>query len=176
MAINLAGRDAVGVFTKDFNQVFPNARPLKATIKETSKLMEHPLETGATTTDHRIINPTEIEFSLLLNSIDYRSVYQQIKQLRDSATLLTVVTWAGRYDNQLISDFPHEEDPAMYEVLSVALKTKEVLFAKSQSTIVPRDPSKSSTKDKGNQQTKDASGAQTDQATTLYKETFGRKK
>ena len=75
-----AASDVVGVFDANFNQVFRLARPVKAQIHETSKPMEHPVETGIIITDHRIILPVEIEFSLILPPGEYRPVYQQIKQ------------------------------------------------------------------------------------------------
>jgi hypothetical protein len=72
--------DLVGIFTQDFNQVFIRARPIKASVKEGAKSMEHPLETGATTTDHRIILPVEIELSMIMQAVDYRDTYEDIKQ------------------------------------------------------------------------------------------------
>lgn len=148
--------DVVGVFTADFVQVFERARPLKATIKEDAKVFEHPLETGATITDHRIILPIEIELSLMLQSKDYRNVYNIIKQLFLNATLLVVQTRTGVYENQLISSMPHEEDPELYDAITLALKLKQAQFVEPQFSSLPpravRNKSQSSTEKRGEQQ------------------------
>lgn len=144
--------DVVGVFTNDFQQVFKNARPIKAVIKPNSKLMEHPVENGATITDHRIILPTEIELSMILTPDTYRDTYQQIAQFRLNATKLIVQTRVGSFSNQIISDIPHEESADMYNTVAVGLKLKEVQIVTAQFTVVPRNPANNSTINRGNQQ------------------------
>lgn len=145
--------DAVAVYTQGYTQVFPRARILKATIDEPSKTMEHPLETGAIITDHRIILPIRIELVMILQSADYLNAYRQMKQLFLNATLLSVQTKATVYTNQLIAELPHEEDPDKFDALSVLLKFKQVLFATSIFSISPQNPQNSSTTNRGQQQT-----------------------
>jgi hypothetical protein len=169
--IAAAGVDVTGVYTQEFRQVFPRARPIKAVVKEESQPMEHPLETGAITTDHRILLPVEIELSVILQAADYRNTYQIIKQIFKNGDLLTVQTKTDIYENQLIVGMPHEEDPEMFDAIAIALKLKEVLFVTPQFAIVPRDQTKKSTVDRGTQQTKNASAANEEKTTVLY-ETF----
>jgi hypothetical protein len=70
--------------------------------------------------------------------------------------LLIVQTKASLYANQLISSIPHEEDPANYNELVIAIKLKEVQFYTSQSSTVtpvnPTNPSNGDTVNRGNQQ------------------------
>ena len=143
--------DYVAIFDQNFNQLFINAKAIKAVIKEQAKVMEHPVETGAIITDHRIILPVEIDLSLILASQDYQDVYKAIRQYYYQATLLIVQTRSGIYENQLISALPHEEDPAMYNALTVALSLRQVLFVTAQYGIVPRYPSNSTTAQRGTQ-------------------------
>lgn len=172
--VSTQASDVVGVFTSDFIQVFERARPLKATIKEDAKVFDHPLETGATITDHRIILPIEIEISLILQSKDYRDVYQQIKQLFLNATLLVVQTRAGVYENQLISSMPHEEDPEYYDTITLALKLKEAQFVEPQFASLPpravRNKSNASTEKRGEQQPMPA--AETERNSSILFEVF----
>lgn len=150
--------DSVAVFSQDFTQLFKNARPIKAVIKEQAKVMEHPVENGATITDHRIILPIEIELSLILSSDDYQSVYANIRQYYLNATLLTIQTRSGVYQNQLISSLPHEEDPSQYNVLTIALSLKEVIFVSAEYTTLPKKSANTSTVKTGEQQAKPAVG------------------
>lgn len=144
--------DQVAVFDQNFNQVFPEARPIKAVVKEQSKLMEHPIETGAIITDHRVILPVEIELSLILQSPDYENVYKTIRSYYMNATLLTVQTKSGIYDNQVIASMPHEEDPAQYNALIIALSLKQIQIVSAQFGVTPKKPSNSTTVKRGTQQ------------------------
>jgi hypothetical protein len=152
-------QDVVGIFTQDFQQLFVEARPIKASIKEESKVMEHPVETGITITDHRIIQPIEIELSIIINSVDYADVYNTIRQNFLNATLLTVQTKVGVYTNQLIASLPHDEDPALYDTITIALRLKQVLFVTAVYGVLPRKASNSNTVNTGVQQAKPASSS-----------------
>lgn len=168
--------DVVAVFDNSFNQVFTNARPVKAMIREASRVMEHPVETGATITDHRVIEPIEIELSLVLSSADYRSVYQQIREVFFAATLLSVQTRTSIYSNMLISEMPHDEDADLFDAVSIALKLKEVLFVAAQYGNLPAssvaDKSQASTTQRGELQSTDAGDATTSTDSLLYQEYF----
>lgn len=144
--------DTVAVFTQDFQQVFKEARAIKAVVKEEAKVMEHPVETGAIITDHRIILPVEIQLSMILLPDSYQDVYKVIRQYYLNSTLLVVQTRSGIYTNQLISSMPHEEDPDQYDVLVLALGLKEVQFVSAQYGVVPKEAKNSTTVRKGTQQ------------------------
>lgn len=147
--------DQVAVFNQDFEQVFPRGRAIKAIIKEEAKVMEHPLENGATIVDHRIILPVECELTMMLQAADYQDTYRQIKQLYLNAELLIVQTKSSVYYNQLISSMPHEENPDVYDALTLELGLKEAQFATTKFDYVPANPKQSSVVSRGNQQPQD---------------------
>lgn len=144
--------DTVAVFTQDYTQVFRDARSIKAVVKETSKVMEHPIENGAIITDHRIILPVEIDLNLILKPETYRDVYNEIRDLYLRGTLLIVQTRSGTYENQLINSMPHEEDPTMYDTITIALSLKQVQMVTAQFTKTPANPKNTSTVSRGMQQ------------------------
>jgi hypothetical protein len=154
-----ASADAVAVFDQDFNQVFQNARPIKATYNRTKKLCEHPVEDGTVITDHQVIQPPEIQLSLILGAADYRSVYQQIKQLYTDGTLLTVQGRTDTFTDLVITDMPHDEEPDLFDVVAVAVKLRNVQFVTAQFGTLPAskvaNPADASTVQKGEQQTTD---------------------
>lgn len=159
--IPTARTDAVAIFDDKFVQLFKNARSIKAVVKEQSKVMEHPIETGAIITDHRIILPTEIELSIMIVSADYKDVYKSIKQYFLQGTLLTVRTRSDTYSNQLIVSLPHEEDASLYEALTIALSLKQVVYVSPQYGITPKYPSNSTTASRGIQNATPANAKQT---------------
>ena len=131
--------DEVAVFdAASFKQVFENARPTRVVVKPTSRTMEHPIENGQSIADHRIINPLEIELSLITSSPNYNEVFNKITSLFQNATLLTVQTKFGTYRNMFITTIPHEEDPDMFDSISMSMTLKEVIYSdKHLSTFSP---------------------------------------
>src|SRR5665213_234892 len=123
------GGKTVFVTDQKGNEVFPQAQSLKVEVKPESMPMEHPVESGATITDHRIIKPIEIEMSMVLSSEDYQDVYKQIVTNYTNATLLIVHCRAGIFPNQLIQGIPHTEDSDQYDAIVLTLKLKQVLIA-----------------------------------------------
>lgn len=147
-----AAIDVVAVFDQNGQQLFRGARSIKAVVKEDSKVMEHPVETGAIITDHRIVLPVEIELSVIMQSQDYLDTYRSIRQYFLNATLVTVQTRSGTYTNQLIASIPHEEDPQQFDTLTMAISCKQVQFVTAQFGLKPRRPKHASTTDRGNLQ------------------------
>ena len=143
--------DSVAVFTQDYQQIFRNARAIKAVVKEQAKLMEHPIETGAVITDHRVILPVEIELSFILAPVDYQDTYKAIRSYYLSSTLLVIQTRTGIYENQLISSMPHEETPEQYDAISLNLSLRQALFVLPAGGITPISPSDSTTVERGQQ-------------------------
>lgn len=152
--------DAVAVFTQDFIQIFQSARIFKANIREEAKVMEHPVETGATIVDHRIILPIEIELHMAIHTNDYQNVYNQIQENYYNSTLLVVQTRSGIYENQLIQSMPHEESPDTYDLLTLILNLKQVQFVTAQYGTAPKNPTNVNTVNRGAQQSTEPSPKQ----------------
>lgn len=146
--------DVICVLNASLAQVFELARPMKAAVTPDSKAMEHPLETGAVVTDHRIILPIEIELSLILVGADtYRTTYRQVADLFRRGELLTVQTRADSYASMVIQSMPHEENPDQFDVLVLALKLKEVQYVDAKFTTAKvRHKKDSRTSKRGEQQ------------------------
>ena len=111
-----------------FSQVFSEARPMKALVKETAKVMDHPVETGAILSDHRISNPTEIEIHAIIPQSAYATAYVAIRNAWLNATLLSVQTRTGTYRNMIIADMPHEEDPDKFTAIDQFIRLREVIM------------------------------------------------
>jgi hypothetical protein len=144
--------DIIAIYDNDYNQLFPNVIAMKAQIKETSKAMVHPLETGEEATDHIITNPVEIDLDIFLPSAFYKDTYNSIKQIYTENKLLIVQTRVTTFKNLIITDMPHQEDAKMIDSIIINLKFKEVLFVESQFgslPISPKKPSSKSTVDRG---------------------------
>lgn len=156
-----ASQDVVGVFD-GYSQVFRDARPMSADVKEGAKLMEHPLESGAMVTDHMVIQQVEIELLLTLIPATYRDTFQEIKNLFREGKLLTVQTKAEAYQNLIIESLPHEEDPEVFDAIVLPLKLKEVTIVTAEYTEAPYQPKRAEqgrTADRGEVQPQERKGS-----------------
>jgi len=149
-------QDVVAVLAADFSQVFARARAIKASVGRTSRAMEHPLETGATIIDHRIINPNTVDLGLILSSADYKAVYQQVENLFNRGELLTVQTRVASFSNMLIEKMPHEETTDVFDGITMQLSLKEARLVQAQFSALPPSkvarPKDSDTAKRGQQQ------------------------
>ncbi len=149
--------DVTAVLNADFVQVFEKARAMKGTFSPTSKTREHPLETGATVTDHRIILPVTASLSLILSADDYKETYQQIRDLFIKGELLTVQTRVASFESMLIEKMPHDESADMLDGVIVALSLKEAQFVTPQFALIKvAKPKNSKTVPRGQQQPAEA--------------------
>lgn len=157
--------DVVGIWAQDFTQFIPFSRPIKCSVTEPSKNMEHPIETGSVVTDHRVILPVEAELSLIMDAATYRDQYQQIKSAYLAGELFYLHTRTGIYPNMMITDIPHDETPDIFDTIALALKLREVQFVTAQFLPLPprkvADKTSQSTKDRGQLQSKEPTAEQT---------------
>lgn len=160
--------DTVAVFTQEYEQIFKDARSIKATVKEQAKVMEHPIENGAVITDHRIILPVEIELSMILLPKSYQDTYKAIRSYYLNGTLLVIQTRTGIYENQLISSMPHEETPEQYDAISLNLSLRQALFVTPTGAITPINPSDSNTVERGQQGISSANATQIALAIAIF--------
>lgn len=113
-------------------QVFADARPMRVQVSEPAQFMVHPLEDGTQVTDHRIILPVELTISFILRPERYRITYQLIKQAFLASLRFSVQTKTETYTGMYISDIPHEEDPALFDTITMVVQFREVQFFAAQ--------------------------------------------
>lgn len=156
MTTPTAAQDVVAVLTSDFSQVFVDARAIKLTIQQDSKVMEHPVEDGSTVTDFRVINPVAAELSVICAKVDYASTYQQIRDLFKRGQLLIVQTRVDSFSSMIIEKIPHEETAEIYDGIAMSIGLKQAKFVTPQySALPPRKvarPKDSDTAKRGQQQ------------------------
>lgn len=125
--LSMFGVDVVGIYDNvTFAQLFQSARPMKANVTRQAKLMEHPIESGAVVQDFMIVQPVEIELSLILANNEYQAVYQQFKGYFMTGTEISIQTKADVFPNMLIQAMPHEESPEMFDAIPLALRLKQL--------------------------------------------------
>lgn len=99
---------------------------MSCNVIDDSKLCEHPIESGATVTDHKFFNPVEIDIRLSLPNYIYRSVYKELRQIYEESPKLRIKTKSGWYTDMVLQGLPHEEKPENYDRIIFDLHFKEV--------------------------------------------------
>ena len=148
--VQSAGLDTIAVFN-GFDQVFENARPLRDDVIPRSKVMDHPLETGQIVSDYKITLPTEIIIVFIVSISYYRDTYQEIWNLWQQSTLLTVQTRVASFGNMIIAEQPHEENSEMFDAIKITLKFRQVLTPSQAPNFQPADPTQANTQSIGQQ-------------------------
>ena len=143
----------VGIYSGK-NLLFKDAKIMKASIKETATVMNHPVESGSVITDHVIINPYEITFQLMISSTNNQSTYSSIKKSFLESSSLTVHTKSGVYSNMIISMMPHEESVEAFNSLAMTVTLKQVILVKKTSIAAPKSDKNSNTISTGKQNPK----------------------
>lgn len=152
----------VGLFDSNSRQIVENAVTIKANVKEMSKAMEHPTESGSSFVDQIINLPVDIDLSIILKPEDYQNTYKQLKKLWTAKTLLTVQTKVDRYPRMVVVAMPHEESADLFDTIAIAVSLREVKLVKAQYGTVPleqgnvKNPADSSTVNGGQKQQKSA--------------------
>lgn len=154
-------------------QVFADARPVRVQVSEPAQFMAHPLETGANVTDHRIILPTEVAISFILEPENYRNTYLLMQQAYLAAFRFAIQTKTSTYTGMYISDLPHEEDPALFDTISMTVQFREVQFFQAQRQPLGEndvvDPIDASTVNRGSQSPQTPSTGINDAGSTLFR-------
>lgn len=167
--------DVVAILRAEtFEQMFVGAQPMKLYARVEAKVAEHPIETGATIVDHRVILPVELELSLFIEADNYRSVYLQLRAAFLAGTLLIVQSKASSYQSLQMVSMPHEENPETFDAITVSLRLKEAKFITAEYGTLPArkvaNKTQQSTKKKGEQQTTTVTNeAQKRKSSTLYR-------
>ena len=151
--------DVVAVLNSSFTQVFTGAGIIKAEVRKNSKVMSHPVENGQTIEDEIVLQPTEINLSIVLNPSTYKSTYNEIKGLYDKREILTVQTKVESYASMVIEELPHDEDGSIFDTIALGIRLKEVRFVETEyEAYTPtkvRNPADASNKKTGEAKTEE---------------------
>ncbi len=168
----MSTQDVIGVFDSNLNQLFPNARSVRAMISPKSKGAQHPLETGGTFGDNVVDLPVTIELSVIIDPADLRNTYQQIKAAKAARNLLLVQTTVDTFSNMMILDIPFDQTAEMFDTVAVAIRLEEFILVNAQYAQLPassvKKKSNASTVDTGQKNSTPATPAQTSAAYDLF--------
>lgn len=114
-------------------------------------MTQHPVETGASITDHSFVNPRRFSFDIGMTDVARGSVqgvstsrsvnaYNALVQMQNSRDLLTLVSKYGVFYNILISDISANDNFQSKYGSRFTITLQEVILVKNQITKVSLHP------------------------------------
>jgi hypothetical protein len=152
ITVGTSAVDVVAIYDQNFNQLFPNVRPVKAKIDRKACFPKHPLETGAVIGDHRILQPIEIEMPMIFSSASFYDDYQAILTAYNSNNSLIIQTKVGTFTDMYIQEMPSDESPETIDTVTLIFKFIQVFVVQSSSMAISKSPTDAATVNKGYQQ------------------------
>ena len=165
------GEDVVAIFEQSENgddvQILQGANLMQASVSEDITFYKHPLENGRALVDHRIIQPVTIELRVILTTrasvlgglisgdLDFETtaqdIYNQLRELFVSGTVLSIQTRMNTYPNQIFQSIPHEETSEVFDGAIFSISSSEIQFETANVSFAPAENKNSDTLDRGKQ-------------------------
>lgn len=170
--VNQSSQDLVAILDgQSFQPLFAGVSLTRVTVRETSKLTSFAVEDGTQRTDHRVIDPVEIDLPLLLTEAT-RDLYQQLRAAYLEGRTLIVQTKVSSYSSMMVYEIPHDETPEAGDAIAIAVKLREIMIYTPEFGALPTrkvsNPAQASTVEKGQQQTTESTPATQRRASVLY--------
>jgi hypothetical protein len=150
LLLSTASVDSVAILN-GFSQVLQACRPMKASVRQFSRILDHPTESGQLISDYSVLLPIEIDMTVIVQAPYYRSTAQQILQLYQTKQLLTIQLKDGTYVNMVIAEMPREETPQMFDAFTMTIKFRQVSIVQSAPAFSPASPTQANTQALGQQ-------------------------
>ena len=150
----------VALYTDGGQEVLADAAIISCKVNDQSKLMEHPIESGAKISDHKVFEPRSMELTVALTSDGYDTEYAELFDLYRECAILSLQTKVQVYNNLQIASIPHEEKVTTMNRLIFNISLKEAIvvtpqFVASQTSY--KKPADKPTAQVGQQQKKKSS-------------------
>lgn len=102
-------------------------------------ITKHPVQQGASITDHAYKEPTELNVQIVRGGIlvDLNEVYEEFLELQSSRIPFEVITKKRSFSNMLISSIRETTDKKTENILSISLSFLEVIIVEVTPTGVP---------------------------------------
>lgn len=157
-----------------------NSVVMYAEVKESSRVMEHPLENGSVVADHQVQMPVEIRLQIVMPYYLYDDIVEDLRRLKQNGTLVSVHCRGGVYTDMVFVDIPHNERAENVSRLSFDCTLRQAMQVQGQtSQLTEKDVvhiSDASTVKGGLKQGKEKSAAYNvilEPLANLYVSTFG---
>lgn len=106
---------------------------------DTLEITQHPVQQGATVTDHAYLKPANVAIRILFDAADapLAETYSKLRQLQASREPFDLVTGKRAYKNMLLKSLGQTNDAQTENVLSINAELQEIFVVQVEVTTVP---------------------------------------
>lgn len=134
----LGGEDVVAIYASGTGgQLFESARPMRVSVRPSSQVMAHPIEQGALRADHVVINPTELDLTVMLDPLRGRDIFRTLDEARRAGLAITVMTRTAMHEDLIITALPYDELPNLSDSVPMTVRLSEVITFAAQFEALP---------------------------------------
>lgn len=107
--------------------------------RETSRIMEHPIESGAMIADHKVQDPDEVIIRMVMPYYFYDEIVRELQDYKRGSVPLNIHTKKGIYRNMQLCDIPHIENVSNVSRLTFNLRFRQAMVVQPQYIKLPKE-------------------------------------
>lgn len=156
-AIIISTSDSGGSFASSANKnkSIAGIHPMSITIHDSVKVARHPVETGEVVLDNKVIQPSEVSVTCLVECAYWDKVSRMLDKmlLEKSNNPFTIRTKTDDLQGYILYDIVEKQTSDKWDMVEIDLKFIEQLVIESSSISTPANKSNSDTVDSGQSKT-----------------------
>lgn len=147
---------SIAIYGEGGGEILSNASIVSCSVNDSSKLMEHPVESGAVISDYKVFNPITASLVVALTESGYATEFSEIYSSYKNCEYITLQTKTNVYSNLQIVSLPHEATFKTVSRPTITINLKEALVVEAAFTEIStlKNPANTNTKDIGHVQAK----------------------
>ena len=147
----------IALYDEHGGEILADSTIISCTVNDTSRLMEHPIESGATVADYKVFNPVTASIIVALPEYGFEGQFAEIYSVYKNSEYVILQTKTNVYKNLQVLSIPHEANIKNVSRPTITIQLKEALTVEAQFT------QEKQLKNKANTKTKDEGHVQTEE-------------
>lgn len=156
-AIIISTSDSGGSFATSAskNKSIAGIHPMNITIHDSVKVARHPIETGEVILDNKVVQPSEVSVTCLVECEHWDKVSRMLDKmlLEKSNNPFTIRTKTDDLQGYILYDIVEKQTSDKWDMVEIDLKFIEQLVIESSSISTPANKSNSDTVNSGQSKT-----------------------
>lgn len=104
------------------------------TVEDSLEITSHPVQQGASISDHAFKKPITVKISLQFASFE---LYDKLLKLQNDRTLSKLTTPNRIYNNMILEGLTRTTDSKTFNIISVTANLREIIIVEVKTTSVP---------------------------------------
>ncbi len=112
---------------------------MSCNIDRPSRLCKHPVESGVTVSDHKIIDPVKCTITIAMPAYYQDIVIKELAEYHQKSTPLSVHDVSGIYNNMVVTNYPNTTDKKTADRLVFNVELEQIIVVDSQYVTLSKE-------------------------------------